>query len=464
PDGSGFRKVVSKAGYSLGWPKFSPDGKRVIFYSILTSDTFNAHRPEDVTTTTSQIVSVDFATGTEWVNHTTDASLKMGGAYIGNSTNIGYLYRTGTSVGWINYTSTPTKNFYGNIRNPAWSPDGTKIVYESTGWGIRAAEKSLWSFDSSYEYRFMDVFPMLNNKTGRIVTTQKQFGNSSIVTSTPGYTNLSLVFDPFSVNDTAAFAGLNVQGLSGAFQPTWTQDASKIAFGVGAWFFDRVNNPGALYIANADGSNVHNLTDNTLNAGFPSFNPNGTKLVYRLWNLDKGPLGLRIMDLATGAVTKLTDGWDNTPGWSPDGERIVFTRNTNWTTADGARWKADRFDVCTIRPDGTDLQVLTTSGANDAHAVWTNDGRIAYSTGMYGFRDECALFDDTFQPYGQIVVMNYDGSNKVLMTDTLWEDSMPLFVPAQFWPAASTTKTLNSNASKSSYALAALAVLSLLSL
>ncbi|KAJ3336903.1 hypothetical protein HDU83_009075 [Entophlyctis luteolus] len=232
----------------------------------------------------------------------------------------------------------------------------------------------------------MDVFPMLNNKTGRIVTTQKQFGNSSIVTSTPGYTTLTSCS-----TDTAAFVGLNVQGLSGAFQPTWTQDASKIAFGEGAWFFDRINNPGALYITNADGSNVHNLTDNTLNAGFPSFNLNGTKLVYRLWNLDKGPLGLRIMDVTTGAVTNLTDGWDNTPGWSPDVERIVFTCNTNWTTADGARWKADRFDVCTIRPDGTDLQVLTTSRANDAHAVWTNDGRIAYSTGMYGFRDECAL-------------------------------------------------------------------------
>jgi len=47
---------------------------------------------------------------------------------------------------------------------------------------------------------------------------------------------------------------------------------------------------------------------------------------------------------------------------------------------------------------------------------------------MYGFRDESAIYDNTFQPYGQIMVMNVDGSNKTMLTDSMWEDSMPLFV------------------------------------
>ena len=139
------------------------------------------------------------------------------------------------------------------------------------------------------------------------------------------------------------------------------------------------------------------------------------------------------MDLATRKVTNLTHGWDTTPGWSPDGERIVFTRNGNWTKEYGNRWYADRYDVFTIRPDGTDLQRLTTSGANDAHAVWAADGRIMYNTGMYGFRDECALYDDTFQPYGQIMIMDADGSNKTMLTDSMWEDSMPLYVPNEYF-------------------------------
>lgn len=64
-----------------------------------------------------------------------------------------------------------------------------------------------------------------------------------------------------------------------------------------------------------------------------------------------------------------------------------------------------------------------------AHAVWSHDGRILYSTGIFGFQYECALYDQTFQPYGQIMVMDADGSNKRVLTDSIWEDSMPLYVP-----------------------------------
>ncbi len=50
---------------------------------------------------------------------------------------------------------------------------------------------------------------------------------------------------------------------------------------------------------------------------------------------------------------------------------------------------------------------------------------------MSGWREEAALYDRTFQPYGQIFIMNADGSEKRHLTDSLWEDAMPRFVPAQ---------------------------------
>lgn len=65
---------------------------------------------------------------------------------------------------------------------------------------------------------------------------------------------------------------------------------------------------------------------------------------------------------------------------------------------------ATHFDICTIRPDGTDLKVLTISGANYVHAVWTKDGRIMWSSGMYGFRAEAATYDDTFQLMGRFLL------------------------------------------------------------
>lgn len=41
----------------------------------------------------------------------------------------------------------------------------------------------------------------------------------------------------------------------------------------------------------------------------------------------------------------------------------------------------------TIKPDGTGVRRLTTFPANDAHAVWTDDGKyIMWNSGGYGFK------------------------------------------------------------------------------
>lgn len=433
PDGTGFKKVANKTGYSLGSPKWSPDGSRIAYYEITLEGTYDVHRPEDLNTTTSQIASVDFATGTDLVYHTSGAGVKNSPQWLSNST-IGYLVK-GVADEGLNYTSytTTLQQWVSSVRNPAWSPDGTQVVYERTGWDIRPLEKTLYSWQEDYEYRFMDVFPQFSTLTGKILYTAKQTGNetSNIVKSDPDGSNLTVVYD--SLSSSVLNASIVAEGLAGSFQATWSSDEEWVAFGVGYWFFDRATNPGYLYRATANGSTSEFLVgDGVSNVGFPSYSPDGTALVYRAWNGEDGPLGLKIYNITTGTITNLTEKWDTTPGWSPDGSKIVFARNSNWTYADGGRWYADRYDVWTINPDGTDEQALTTSGANDAHAVWTADNRIMYNSGMYGFRDECAVYDDTFQPYGQIMIMDKDGSNKTMLTDSMWEDSMPLYVPNEY--------------------------------
>ena len=134
--------------------------------------------------------------------------------------------------------------------------------------------------------------------------------------------------------------------------------------------------------------------------------------------LSDGTLLGRLAQLepASPDLTVLTTEPDNTPGWSPDGSRIVFTRKL----VDANDPNKFNFDVFTIYPDGTHLKRLTTGGSNDAHAVWTWDNRIVYSTGQNGFRTELSLYDFAFQPDGQNWVMNGDGSNPQPITDTMW--------------------------------------------
>lgn len=397
-DGSGLRTIASRPEYCLGSPKWSPDGRRVVFYEMPLEDTFYARVSFFPRKATSQIVSVDVATG-ERVEHTTGAGLKLYPQFL-SASEIGYCIKGGANEGLAFTSGRPGS--MARLRSPAWSADGQKVIYEKPDFKSLAQNELLYSWDRDNEYRYTDSFPTLSNDGKLAVTEQSQ--NSSIAIMDPDGSNRQRVFD-------AAGKGL-------AFRPSWSPDGQWIVFGFGQWFQNRPVSPARIMRVRRDGTGVEVLTDGPQNAGFPSCSPDGKHIVFRLWNNGEQG-GLRILNLEDRSVRVLTNAYDNVPDWSPDGRRIVFTRKL----ADG------NFDIFTIHPDGNGLQRLTTSGANDAHAVWTADGRILWNSGYYGFREEAALYDNSFQPYGQIWVMNADGSNKKVLTDSLWEDSQPLYIP-----------------------------------
>jgi len=102
----------------------------------------------------------------------------------------------------------------------------------------------------------------------------------------------------------------------------------------------------------------------------------------------------------------LTTGYDNVPFFSPSGDRILFTRRAN-----------GEFDIYAIKPDGTDVKQLTKAPGNDAHAMWTDDGKdITFSSSRFGFKDEAALYGQICPAQGAVAFEQIDTPANSLRT------------------------------------------------
>jgi Tol biopolymer transport system component len=222
--------------------------------------------------------------------------------------------------------------------------------------------------------------------------------------------------------------------------PQWSPDGRQIIFGIGGFTsfldfaaggkkpIDRVNGGAQVGMINADGSDFHLVTSGSNNNAFASFAPDGKRIVYRTAGPDGE--GLRIMNLEDHSIAVLTTKYDNFPAWSPRGELIAFIRKIE-----------GNFEVFTIRPDGKDLRQLTNTPGNEAHLAWSPDGqRLAFASTRMGFKDE-ALYSGAPQPYGEIFVMRYDGTQVEQLTDNQWEDGGPAWQPRTRNSAVATARS-----------------------
>jgi Tol biopolymer transport system component len=278
--------------------------------------------------------------------------------------------------------------------------------------------KKTFSRHAGYELTLTGILPSFNTAGDRFVMTGRPPAGavlgSSVVTGAPGTDKTEVIFK----DDRR-----NVLG------PQWSPNGDTIIFGVGVFnaFFngfhglflkqeDRVEDGAQIAVIRSDGSGFREVTSGPNNNGFPSMAPDGRRFVYRTF----GPAGegLRIMNLETKAVTTLTNGYDNFPLWSPRGDLIMFSRLS-----------AGDYEIYTIRPDGTGVKRLTSARGNDAHMAWSPDGEhIAFASSRMGFKDEIT-YTDAPQPYGELFVMRYDGSDVQQLTDNQWEDGTPAWQP-----------------------------------
>ena len=157
---------------------------------------------------------------------------------------------------------------------------------------------------------------------------------------------------------------------------SWSRDCTKIAY---TGWVERYD--GRFYVANVDGTARTQLFDHGI--GTPDWSPDGTKMVFALssgkW-LKGEPVSHIWMANADGSgLRQITDGdfRDESPSWSPDGKRIAFAREHLLNRTINQSY-ADQY-IAVMDPDGSNIVALTRGGLADRSPAWSPDGKwIAY--------------------------------------------------------------------------------------
>lgn len=218
---------------------------------------------------------------------------------------------------------------------PAWSPDGQSIIFVNA-FAIGRVDRSGGGYVQLAPY--YSYAPSVSPDGNEIVFTRDSTGQGG--------------FDIWVMNIDGSTPHALTSDSANEDHPSWSPDGSRIVFERGS----------ALYVMNADGTNVQRLTpDEVIEAASPSWSPDGATIAFvsrpgsAAWHI------YTIKPDGTG-LKPLTSGLDNDvdPSWSPDGSRIIFG-STRGYPSPGSIWS--------MRPDGTDMRRLST-GTWEADPAW----------------------------------------------------------------------------------------------
>lgn len=173
-----------------------------------------------------------------------------------------------------------------------------------------------------------------------------------------------------------------------ASPPAWSPTGQWVAFGQGD------QQTADVYLADAAGEQLVNITDSPAFDLFAAWSPDGSRVLF-LSDRD-GNIAIYSVPVTGGEATALTDTsfGSGRPAFSPDGQRIAFMSNM-----DGD------IELYAMDADGRNIVRLTENPGFDGFPLWSPNGsKIMFLSGRDG--------------NAEIYVMNADGSNPVNLTNT----------------------------------------------
>ena len=203
-------------------------------------------------------------------------------------------------------------------------------------------------------------------------------------------------------------------------------------------------------------SNIRQLTYDGKRAGEGYFSEDGTALIFQSEREPDNPFyQIYLLDLLTGDTHRVSTGIGKTTCafFRPGTEEVLYASTHHDVFAKAKQeeelqfrasgkerrysWDYDEaMDIFSANRDGSNLKQLTDAPGYDAEAAYSPDGkrivfcslRDAYPKGQLSPKDLKQLEVDPSY-FGEIYIMNADGSNQTRLTDAPGYDGGPFFTP-----------------------------------
>ncbi len=192
------------------------------------------------------------------------------------------------------------------------------------------------------------------------------------------------------------------------FSPSWSPDGDRIAFAS-----DRDGDMD-IYIMDANGRDVSNLTDDSLwNDSSPHWSPVSNNIVFISYcgtEWDE----VYLLDVQTGIQRKLTSSsyFAAHPRWSPNGSQIAYLSThvplPAFVQPNTAIWR--------VKSDGSDLEKIVTQGETNTHPKYSPNG-------------EWVAFESYIDSNSDIYTLNINTQELIRLTTHHGYDSYPDWSP-----------------------------------
>jgi len=240
-------------------------------------------------------------------------------------------------------------------RNPALSPDGTQVAFESHR-------------DGNWDLYLLDL------ESGEVARLTENLAFDGAPAWSPDGKHIA--FESFRDGNWEIYA-LEIDALQltrlthdpgGDYAPAWSPDGEHIAFT--SWR----DGDKEIYVVGVDGSGLRNLTSSPEDDEYPAWSPDGESLAFVSYRDGYAP-EIYLMDADGQDQTRLSNNEVNdwAPTWSPDGQEIVCaTYDQGESFEVYHEYRSGHYDLCTIDVQTGQATAWSLSKAHENNPVITN--------------------------------------------------------------------------------------------